>query len=198
MISAASGVAETGVLPVEVLRKSAPASMARRLASAIASGEGSIPVSRITFKVRPPSTMSRTPATMSRAMRRLPAQEGLVGQDEVDLAGAVRQRPARVVDDPLQVLAAGGEVDDGGDPHGRAFQRVPCPPDELRPDAHGRRRTQGREGLGAERVDRMVGAVVRQVGEIEASGARGGRCRRQPWSSSGRRARTRRARSAAA
>ncbi|GJD73029.1 hypothetical protein CFIICLFH_1254 [Methylobacterium goesingense] len=72
--SAASGVAETGLLPVEVLMKSAPASMARRLAPVIASGLARVPVSRITLRRRSPSQASRTAVTIARAVAISPAR----------------------------------------------------------------------------------------------------------------------------
>ena len=53
-ISAASGVADTGVLPVDVLTKSAPLAMAKCVARSMAARSGSSPVSMITFIVQRP------------------------------------------------------------------------------------------------------------------------------------------------
>ena len=69
MICAASGVAAGCILPVDVLMKSAPASIARKDASSISAASFRAPVSRITFRctvgltvrmARPISTISRS------------------------------------------------------------------------------------------------------------------------------------------
>ena len=72
MISAASGVAETSVLPVDVLTKSAPLAMAKWLARSMAARSGSDPDSMITFITRSPASW-RTALSMSAAAWTSPA-----------------------------------------------------------------------------------------------------------------------------
>ena len=65
-ISAASGVADTAVLPVDVLTKSAPLAMAKCVARSMAARSGSSPVSMITFTVSDPASL-RTASSTSMA-----------------------------------------------------------------------------------------------------------------------------------
>ena len=72
IVDAASGVAPVPILPVEVLIKSAPPSRASCEARAMRVGEGSSPVSRITFRSRSPHA-SFMEATSSRTALSSPA-----------------------------------------------------------------------------------------------------------------------------
>ena len=130
---------------------------------------GSAPVSRTTFSVRPPSTMSRTAARRSRTGPVSPRRKAPVGQDAVDLVGAVADRLLGVVADPLEVVLALGEVHHRRDAHRRAAQEVARPHDELRPDADGGDRAMRRQRLPAERVEGGLGTGRGQIGEIEAA-----------------------------
>ena len=68
MMRAASGVAETAILPVEVLMKCAPDAMAIRLARKIIAGDPRAPVSRMTFSDLPCGTSPATPSIISRTV----------------------------------------------------------------------------------------------------------------------------------
>ena len=74
MISAASGVADTGVLPVDVLTKSAPWPMAKWAARSMVAGSGSSPVSMITFITLPVAAW-RTPSSTAAAVASSPASQ---------------------------------------------------------------------------------------------------------------------------
>ena len=106
-----------------------------------------------------------------------------------------RQRLLRVVDDPLDILAAGGKVHHRRDPTGDLLSISPRPLHELRPDADGGDRGRADRAPWRTGVDGLLGAVVRQVGEVEAAqraraGALGSGC--QPWGDSATKERMRR------
>ena len=163
-ISAASGVADTAVLPVDVLTKSAPCSMANIVARSIAERSGSSPVSMITFITRAPVS-SRTAARTAAARVGVAGQPRRVGQHDVDLVGAGRDGRGGHGGRGVGGIGAGREVDDGGDLDAGAGEPTGALLDELRPHAH---RGDPRRGSPvAQRRRRVGGRVGAEVGEVD-------------------------------
>ena len=86
---AASGVAPGWSLPVEVLTKSAPASMAPSAAARMTSGRCRRPVSRIAFSRAGGGAAARAASTTASAPASSPASQASYGEHDVDLVRAV-------------------------------------------------------------------------------------------------------------
>jgi hypothetical protein len=78
-VAAASSVAPTSLLPVEVLRKSTPAITEARAAAVIRSGSRRVPVSRITLSVMLGPAAARQASISSPTRPTSPSRSELIG-----------------------------------------------------------------------------------------------------------------------
>ena len=91
---------------------------------------------------------------------RLAAQEGPVGQDEVDLVGAVAERLLGVVDDALEILAAVGKFTTVAMRTGEPRRSVARPPTNC-----GQTQTAATGPCGVERL-RAQSASMAGLGQV--------------------------------
>ena len=137
--AAASSVAPTSALPVEVLRKSTPAITAARAAAVITAGSRRLPVSRISFSVVP------GPGGGPAGLDQLADQADIAVQDRrdrrhhVDLVGTGRDRGRGLLRRRRDVVAAVREVGDRGEAHRAAVEVRAGERHVLRIDADGGR-----------------------------------------------------------